>query len=193
MNLPTFSGATSLASYLIPQGLAFLAVTIYGSFFEWTLHRNIMHRRTWIAHPFELHAMLHHKLFRHDGSYHAQNDEMKSHVTFVPRDYVLLLLVNTPVFLAAEWALQYPVLLGAWVAVLTYLAVFDILHWSFHVPNQRRMERWSWVRWLKEHHRLHHQYQNRNLNVVLPLADLVFRTRIAGPSEPGASPPAAAP
>jgi hypothetical protein len=33
--------------------------------------------------------------------------------------------------------------------------------------------------WIDQHHRLHHLKPMRNLNVVLPLADFVFRTRIA--------------
>jgi fatty acid hydroxylase family protein len=177
--LPTFSSHTPLGQYLLCQGIAFLATVVYGSFFEWTLHRNVMHRKTWISYPFELHAMLHHKIFRHDETYHALNDEMKEHVTFVPRDYVLLLMVNSPIFIAAEALLGLPILIGAWTAVLCYLGMFDLLHWSFHVPKERRLERWFWIRWLKEHHRLHHQYQNRNLNVVFPLADLVFRTRVS--------------
>lgn len=168
-----------MGPYVLSQALAFVATLVYGSFFEWTLHRNIMHRRTWLSFPFEVHAMVHHRIFRHDETYHAQDEEMKRHVTFVPRDYVLLMLVNTPVFVAAEWILQKPILLGGWTAVLLYLAMFDLLHWSFHVPAARRVERWLPVRWLKEHHRLHHQYQNRNLNVVLPLADLLFGTLLS--------------
>jgi hypothetical protein len=183
LTLPTFSYHGTLDGYLIPQALAFVATLIYGSFFEWTLHRNVMHRRTWLSFPFDVHAMLHHKIFRHDDTYHAQNDEMRQHVTFVPRDYILLTLVNTPVFLAVELVLNQPVMLGGWIAVLLYLGMFDFLHWTFHVPRERRMERWFVVRWLKEHHRLHHQHQNRNLNVVLPLADFVFGTRLGRATE----------
>jgi hypothetical protein len=189
-HLPTFSPQGPLQLYVLSQAIAFAATFLYGSFFEWTLHRNVMHKKTWISYPFELHAMLHHQIFRHDDTYHAISEDMKTHVTFVPRDYILLLLVNTPIFMGMELLLQRPILIGAWMAVLTYLAFFDILHWSFHVPAERRMERLGIVRWLKEHHRLHHQYQNRNLNVVFPLADFVFRTRIAKalehpePSEP---------
>jgi hypothetical protein len=178
LNLPTFTDHGPAVPYLIAQAVAFVATFVYGSFFEWTLHRNVMHRRTWLSFPFEAHAMLHHKLFRHDNTYHAQNEDMKTHVTFVPRDYILLLLVNTPIFVMVEWIVQRPILIGAWAAVLLYLGAFDFLHWTFHVPASRRMERWLPVRWLKEHHRLHHQHQNRNLNVVLPLADLLFRTRL---------------
>ena len=36
---------------------------------------------------------------------------------------------------------------------------------------------------IQEHHRYHHVYYMKNLNVVLPLADFVLRTRgVAGPS-----------
>lgn len=184
MSLPTFTSAGWTTTGLLFQASAFVATVLYGSFFEWTLHRNVMHKKTWISFPFELHAMLHHKIFRWDETYHAQSEEMKEHVTFVPRDYIILLLVNTPVILAVEWAIHRPIAVGAWVAILCYLGMFDLLHWSFHVPKERVMERWFWVRWLKEHHRLHHQYQNRNLNVVFPLADFVFRTRISKPKDP---------
>lgn len=177
-----------MESYLLSQVVAFAATFLYGSFFEWTLHRYVMHRKTWPTFPFELHAMIHHRLFRHDETFHAQNDEMKKHVTFVPRDYVLLLLVNTPVFVAVELLTGLPVLIGCWASVFVYLGLFDLLHWSFHVPKGRFFETWGWFRWLKQHHVLHHRYQNRNLNVVFPLADFVFRTRVSKFHEPVARP-----
>jgi len=178
-NLPSIFSDVPLGTYFLCQGIALLATILYGSFFEWTLHRNVMHRKTWISYPFELHAMIHHKMFRHDETFHAQNEDMKHHVTFVPRDYLLLLLVNLPVFAAVELVIQVPVILGGLVACLLYLAAFDTLHWAFHVPNQRFFERFGWYVWLKQHHLLHHRYQNRNLNVVLPIADFVFRTRVS--------------
>jgi len=191
LNLPTFTAAGWTPISLLIQAAAFVCTVIYCSFFEWTLHRNVMHKRTWISHPFELHAMSHHVLFKHDETYHALDDNMKSHVTFVPRDYILLTLVNTPIFIAVEWATKLPILAGCWGAVLAYLVMFDVLHWSFHVPKERRMERWGWVRWLKEHHRLHHYRMNRNLNVVFPLADLLFGTRISTEREPRPAEPVA--
>lgn len=183
-NLETFAPTVTVGVYFLCQGVALACTFIYGSFFEWTLHRNVMHKKTWISYPFKLHAMLHHKLFLHDETFHAQNEEMKGHVTFVPRDYILLLLVNTPVFLTVELVLQLPIAAGAWTACLLYLLAFDGLHWAFHVPNGRFFENWGPYRWIKRHHLLHHRYQNRNLNVVFPLADFVFRTRVSGFRKP---------
>jgi hypothetical protein len=182
--LETFAPTVTVGVYFLCQGIALGATFLYGSFFEWALHRNVMHRKTWISYPFELHAMLHHKLFQHDETFHAQDDEMKKHVTFVPRDYILLLLVNAPVFLTVELIFQIPVTAGGLLACLIYLCAFDLLHWAFHVPNGRFFENWGWFRWIKQHHLLHHRYQNRNLNVVLPLADFVLRTRVSGFRKP---------
>ena len=166
-----------------PQIIVFFAVIVYGSFFEWTLHRFIMHKRTIISYPFELHALLHHKIFKSDKSFHAQNDEMKEHVTFVPRDYFFLLMLNVPFFLLAELITGVPVIIGGSIATLMYVGAFDILHWAFHIPKSRFFERWGWFRFIKRHHLLHHKYQYRNLNVVLPIADLVIGTLVRRPKE----------
>jgi hypothetical protein len=179
MNLPTINSDVPLDVYFLSQGIAFIATWFYGSFFEWTLHRNIMHKKTWISYPFELHAMIHHKLFSYDETFHATSDKALAHVTFTPRDYILLLLFNLPVFAGLELLLGAPIMLGATIAVLGYLCAFDLVHWAFHVPKGRFFENFGPYRWLKQHHLLHHRYQNRNLNVVFPLADFVMGTRVS--------------
>jgi sterol desaturase/sphingolipid hydroxylase (fatty acid hydroxylase superfamily) len=50
------------------------------------------------------------------------------------------------------------------------------MHYVMHVPRDRWIERTRVFRFLNEHHRLHHKDHNTNLNVVFPLADLLFRT-----------------
>lgn len=165
--------------YLLFQGAALIISMVYLSFFEWALHRNIMHRKAWITYPFQTHAVIHHSLFRFDESFHLSDPANRKHIRFAPRDYVLLMLANTPVFFAAELILQVPVIFGGWTACLLYLAAFDTLHWTFHVPKGRFFESWGWYRWLKLHHRLHHRYQYANLNVVIPIADFVLGTRIS--------------
>ena len=164
---------------LASQGVAFMLTFVYGSFFEWTLHRYFMHhRQKLVPFPFDLHALVHHRLFGPEETFHAKDEEMLQHVTFVPRDYLILLLINLPVFLGIEWLVGLPIALGASIAVLVYLGAFDTLHWMFHVPQARFIEKARVFVWLKSHHRLHHRYHTRNLNVVLPLADWVLRTRI---------------
>jgi sterol desaturase/sphingolipid hydroxylase (fatty acid hydroxylase superfamily) len=47
-----------------------------------------------------------------------------------------------------------------------------------HVPRRRHIERSRWFRALQGHHRMHHVYYYRNLNVVLPIADWVLGTKL---------------
>lgn len=157
--------------------LAYLAGIVYCSLAEFLLHRFVMHRKTLVPFPYELHAVGHHGMFGADATYHALDENMKSHVTFVPRDYAILLGIHAPFVMAAEQLVGIPFVgLGAALAILSYLLAFDWLHWSFHVPAGRFYENFRWFRWIKRHHRLHHANPDRNLNVVLPLADLLFRT-----------------
>ena len=42
-----------------------LCAVVYASFFEWTLHRYVMHRPVGkFRYPFESHALIHHRVFR---------------------------------------------------------------------------------------------------------------------------------
>jgi sterol desaturase/sphingolipid hydroxylase (fatty acid hydroxylase superfamily) len=45
-----------------------------------------------------------------------------------------------------------------------------------HLPKMRFVEKTNLFRKLNGHHLLHHRYMNRNYNVVLPFADLIFGT-----------------
>jgi len=170
-----------LTEFWIPQILGFFSFFIYGSFFEWTLHRFWMHKRSVPPYPYELHALIHHDLFRADETFHVGSMEALEHITFVPRDYLFLLLVNLPVLLAVEWAIGLPLAAGGAIGAMAYGLIFDGLHWCFHVPAKRWFEQLGLYRWIKRHHLLHHRHQDRNLNVVFPLADLCLGTLITRP------------
>ena len=51
---------------------------VFGSFFEWALHRFAMHRPFfgW-RYPFRAHAQVHHQKFRADKTYHLQHEQDK--------------------------------------------------------------------------------------------------------------------
>lgn len=176
ITIPTFSGPYSLDIFLLIQGIAFLAFWIYGSFFEWVLHRNFMHRRTWLRRAFELHAQKHHRLFGPNETFHAVNEDAKTHICFMPKEYLALMLLQTPVALAVELVSGLPILLGCYLGAIAYTTMFDYIHYCFHVPQDRFVERTRWFQWLKRHHRGHHRRHDRNLNVVVPVADFVFGT-----------------
>ena len=56
----------------------FVAEVIIASFFEWTLHRFVMHRPMgWLRYPFQAHAVVHRQTFKADHTYHLHDDADK--------------------------------------------------------------------------------------------------------------------
>lgn len=174
-------------SIAFSQVVVFVCCVLYCSFFEHLLHRRVLHARfPLLPYPYKLHQLQHHVLFKADESYHA-NDETSEHITFAPLDYLLLLSLHGLLFLGFEYLTGIQVMIGGIAAVLAYLVAFDVFHLAFHEPRwwvARMMSHFGFFSWLKEHHRIHHGTHYRNLNVVLPLADLCFGTLHTKPINP---------
>lgn len=169
-----------MTDILIAVAVTVPASAVYGSFFEWLLHRYVMHRTGIITYPYRTHAVVHHGLFGSGKDYQLQRQEDKKLVTMAWWNAPVLLLINVPAALGAWW------LSGTWWAfgafmgtLLVYYGLYEYLHWCMHVPAQRWFQKMGFFRWLDRHHRLHHLLPDRNLNVVLPVADLILRTRVA--------------
>lgn len=175
---------------------SFTAGIAYASYFEWALHKYVMHRPVpGFTYPFKTHAVVHHQIFRADHSYHLSREEDK--VT-IPMAWwngpALVLLGSLPFALVAWIAGQGGIYLGAATALLAYYAAYERIHWCMHLPKNRRVEFSKIFRLLNGHHLLHHRYHQKNFNVVLPLADLCFgtlllRSKIKFPQAQGPSVP----
>jgi len=50
------------------------------------------------------------------------------------------------------------------------------IHLEMTKPEQRVFSTWAVYKFLARYHWLHHRYQNKNFNVVFPLADYVLGT-----------------
>jgi len=157
----------------------FAGALVANSFVEWLAHRFILHSKKIVGFAYELHDVSHHGMFGADETYHAQDENMRNHITFVPRDYVMFLLVTTPLWVGAELLLQRPVLWGGILATLVGLQAFNSFHFRFHCPSDTWFQRTMFFRSLKEHHRIHHRDKTRNFNVFFfPLADWVLGTLV---------------
>ncbi|MEN9524503.1 MAG: hypothetical protein RL536_572 [Candidatus Parcubacteria bacterium] len=151
---------------------------IIACFFEWTLHRFVMHKPVWkFDYAFHAHAVVHHQIFRADRTYHLQKEEDKNTIPMAWWNWMVLLAVLMLPTGCIAWLLgQWSVVAGAGVAYLLYYLTYEYIHWCMHLPKSRRLEM-SWVfRKLNGHHLLHHRYMHKNYNVVLPLADLCLGT-----------------
>jgi sterol desaturase/sphingolipid hydroxylase (fatty acid hydroxylase superfamily) len=64
------------------------------------------------------------------------------------------------------------------IVIALYYATYEYLHWCMHLPDNRWFENSRIFKFLNLHHRIHHKMMHKNLNVVLPFADLVWGTLI---------------
>lgn len=173
---------------------------VFGSFFEWTLHKYVMHRPVGkFRYAFQAHAVVHHQVFKADHTYHVQKDSDKKTIPMAWWNGPVLILIGIAPFALLSWAIgEWPFVLGGFLAFAGYYATYEYIHWCMHLPKARRVEKPWWFRRLNGHHLLHHRYMHKNFNVVLPLADMILgtlmlraKTRFAqatGPSVPNVQP-----
>jgi hypothetical protein len=154
------------------------AGVVFASFFEWTLHRYVMHRPVWrFRYAFRAHTLVHHQTFKADHTYHLINEGDKETIPMAWWNGPALILLGLMPFAAAGAVLsRWGLVLGALVTFIVYYSLYEYMHWCMHLPKSRRVERSAVFRRLNGHHLLHHRYMHRNFNVVLPLADLCLGT-----------------
>lgn len=189
-----------MESLLIWSAVGIFTGIIFASFFEWTLHRFVMHRPVGkFRYAFQAHALVHHKTFKADHTYHLIDEKDKETIPMAWWNGPAIIAICLIPFVAIAWLSgQWWILLGAGLAMGGYYGTYEYMHWCMHLPKERRLEK-SWIfRRLNGHHLLHHRYMNRNFNVVLPLADLclgtlMFRSKLrfaqaTGPAVPDVQP-----
>lgn len=181
-------------------GVGILAGIVWASFFEWALHRFLMHR-SWrfFRYPFERHALVHHRIFKADATYHLLRDQDKHTIPMAWWNGPALVALCAAPFamVAVVWGL-WGLAAGSLAALVGYYVAYEYLHWCMHLPRQRIVERSGVFFRLNGHHLLHHRYPHKNFNVVLPLADLCLGTLLlrskvrfaqaGGPSVPDVQP-----
>lgn len=175
--------------------LAIVVAVVQGSFFEWAFHRYWLHRPWLPKDCFTNHTLIHHQLCKFDDTFHVVEEEQHEALTFAWWGGPTLILIG-----AAPWALAsvglhalgvtlpYLAFLITFVAVTAiYYAGYEGLHFLMHKPTIPFIERSRPFQFIKRHHRIHHVRMNRNLNVLLPLADLLLGTLVTetpGPTAP---------
>jgi hypothetical protein len=182
------------------MAVGFVIAVIYASLFEWALHRYVMHRPFGkFTYPFKSHALVHHRIFKSDHTYHLVHEEDKWTIPMAWWNGPVLIAVGmTPFVLAAVFSGKWGILVGAALACSAYYGAYEYMHWCMHLPRKRNVERSGIFFRLNGHHLLHHRYMGKNFNVVFPLADLCFGTLLLrskihfkqaeGPSVPDVQP-----
>ena len=161
-----------------------LVAIVQSSFVEWAFHRYWLHRPWLPENCFTQHTLIHHQLCKFDDTFHVEDEEQHEALTFQWWGGPVLIAISTVPWVLISWglhargvALPYAAFLIAFVAgSLVYYIGYEGLHYLMHKPTFARIERSGPFQFLKRHHRIHHVKMNRNLNVLLPLADLFLGT-----------------
>ncbi len=167
-----------MPAFLIWFLSSFGVAAIIGSFFEWALHRFVMHRPVGrFTYAYKAHTLVHHKVFKADHSYHLNDEKDKATIPMAWWNGPCIVAVfMLPFMIVSICTGIWAIVLGAVAALTCYFVAYEYMHWCMHLPKARRIER-SWVfRRLNGHHLLHHRYMKKNFNVVFPFADLCLGT-----------------
>lgn len=151
---------------------------VFASFFEWVLHKYVMHRPVGkFRYAFHAHAVVHHQIFKADHTYHLINEKDKDTIPMAWWNGPVLIAIGILPFAALSWLFgQWAFAVGGLIAFTSYYGFYEYIHWCMHLPKARRIEKPWFFQRLDAHHRLHHRYMHKNFNVVLPLADLCLGT-----------------
>src|SRR5919106_5606200 len=114
--------------FSISELAAFVCFFVYGSFFEWTLHKYLMHQPRW-QYPFRAHALVHHGLFRTGRQYFLSDVKVIRKVRFAWWNAPLIFLLHAPVIIWLEEISNADILLGAFSALIAYYFLYEYLHY----------------------------------------------------------------
>jgi hypothetical protein len=165
-----------------PSGWELLTVPIVFvlvNFYEWNVHRNMLHRRTWpLDVLFWRHTPEHHVIFVRDDM--AMRSRREFRLVLIPFYGILAIFVGSLPVTVALWLLISPNVALLWVAsTMAYTVAYEWLHLSYHLPRESRIGRSHLITRLRRHHAAHHApelMQHWNFNVTVPLADWVVGT-----------------
>lgn len=167
---------------------ALLAV-FYAPIMEWLLHYHVMHKKVQFFgfvfdYAYKAHALVHHGLFRADDSYYAENHDpevREANEKKIPMAWwnclVLVPLASSPFLVLMYFSFTW-CFVGIFTGIAAYYAAYEYFHLCMHKKKDRWFKATFAYRWLAMHHYIHHKKHFKNLNVIFPLADLLFGTLV---------------
>ncbi len=163
--------------------ILFIFAVVFTSFFEWVLHKHVMHKPVGrFRYPYEAHAVVHHHIFKADETYHLQKEEDKHTIRMAIWNILVLLpIASAPWLLVSYFVGDYSIVVKVAIVILLYYFAYEYVHWCMHLPKKRKLEMLWIFRFLNTHHLLHHRYMQTNFNVVLPIADIILGTKMWRP------------
>jgi hypothetical protein len=163
------------------EWLTIPVVFISCNFFEWWVHRYVMHRPR--KDPgsraiYTRHTLMHHQFFTTNEMRFADHGDWRVTV-FPPFALVTFIMMSAPAALIAGLLITPNV---GWLLISTTTAVYliyEFMHFCCHVGDNWLLRNMPFVNTIRRHHRAHHNpsiMMERNMNLTFPIADPVLGT-----------------
>lgn len=157
-------------------------VVLLANFFEWRVHKKVLHRRNKYIPPmqtiYDKHTPMHHMVYVEEDMALRSTKEFR--LVLIPAAGVLgIVLTASPIAFAVGRLWSAP---AGWLFLLTaslYMVTYEVLHLCYHAPADSFIGRLAFIKVMRAHHAKHHDprfMQNWNFNVTLPLFDWVMGT-----------------
>ncbi len=151
------------------------------NFFEWWIHRYIMHRPSKIPlfrAVYSRHTLMHHQFFTEKEMRFANHHDWR--VTFFPPySLVVFTMMSIPGALLLGWLLSPNI---GWLFIGTttsmYL-IYEFMHFCCHVDESWFVRNVPFVNTIRRHHTAHHDQNimmELNMNLTFPVMDWAFGT-----------------
>lgn len=172
---------SSMASVTWLEFLVVPATFLMCNFFEWFLHRHIMHRPSKIPlfrAIYTRHTLMHHQFFTDSEMRFAGQHDWR--VTFFPPySLVVFTLMSIPGAFVLGWLLSPN---AGWLFISTttsmYL-IYEFMHFCCHVGESWFVRNVPFVNTIRRHHWAHHNQNimmERNMNLTFPVMDWLMGT-----------------
>ncbi|MCF4969119.1 sterol desaturase family protein [Nostoc sp. CMAA1605] len=171
----------SLVVYILLSEIIF-------SFAEHQTHQNFMHKKVlseWFykKYPnvfkevYEGHAIRHHGIWYRQFDFEPHPEGSDDNIRFRAVEIITALVLFLPIDLLF-WMISPLAGVTFVVMLLIHAFTWNTIHTQMHQPSDTFFADWGVFRWLATHHYLHHQFTNKNYNIVFPLADYILGTKI---------------
>ncbi len=163
------------------EWLTIPVVFLLCNFFEWFLHRHIMHRpqkNAALRAIYRRHTLMHHQFFTDSEMRFAGSQDWR--VTFFP-PYALVSFILMSIPGAVVLALLFSPNV-AWLMMCTTTGVYltyEFMHFCCHVDDGWFVRNCPFVNTIRRHHEAHHAQSimmERNMNLTFPICDWLFGT-----------------
>lgn len=166
----------------VMEWMTLAVMMIVGNLGVYLIHRYPLHRYwKWHEFPYREHTIKHHSYFQyHDLNIYSFKEI--GNIVFPPQVVLGFVIGYIPVvyFLSSLVFSQNT----AWLIVLgsaAYFMLYEIMHTISHAPEDHFLMKVKFLRFMRNHHRLHHHQRlmsKWNFNIVFPLFDWLTGTMI---------------